>query len=156
MVACVAPAGGAGGFLDECEGAAASAKLNEGRALDLEPDNYLGTLNGVIKQLNAARGKGVADLRKAGKAGGQAQAAARVAKAYGTAAGALARATVGPEQEASNRDITAALGRTRDAYRRMAAAARSRNSGRYDAARADARRGEQALKAALGRVESGS
>jgi hypothetical protein len=156
-VACSATAASAETFLPDCEEVATGLKLVQGEPFPLGPDkDYLAKLDSAMERLNSDRESGSKALRNAKSRSAQAKAAASLAQAYGRARGSLRGDPVSPAVQGAAASVQAALAKTQGAYTRLAAAARSGNEGAYAAARDDVRKGEAALKDALGRVRAAS
>jgi protein kinase-like protein len=139
-----------------CDSTAASLQVVDGRRVyPIGPDqDYQGNLDAAIRQLNKTTAQRSGDLRRAKTAKAQASAATDLAAAYSRAAESLRGITGNPQVMGANRAIVGALGGLASDYRRLAAAARAEDSGRYDAARRDIDRGERSLKRALRSVEA--
>jgi hypothetical protein len=156
-VACSATAASAETFLPECEDVAGGLKLVQGEAFALGADkDYLAKLDSAMERLNSDRESGSKALRNAKSRSAQAKAAASLAQAYGRARSSLRGDPVSPAVQGAAASVQAALAKTQAAYTRLAAAARGGNEGAYAAARDDVRKGEAALKDALGQVRAAS
>jgi Protein kinase domain len=150
-VACAGSSGGReGGSLSECEGAAATLSLTSGTAFPLGGgERYFKQLDATIDTLNATRRKQTAALRQTSTANGQAGAADRLASAYRRAARAVADSEVSPELARANARLAAALSGAREAYAKLAGAARRDDRAAYRAASGQVSQAEARVRAAL-------
>ncbi len=153
--ACAAPAGTSESVTDECEQIATTLRLLKGQPFPLEPDErYANTLNREIHALNEARNTKLTQAGDAKKPDDQATSLSGLAQSYGDAAKRLRGTRASPAVQPANDAIVGALGAGRDAYTKMASAARSDSKGSYNAGRADAGRADAKLKAALKRLRA--
>jgi predicted Ser/Thr protein kinase len=150
---CVPPASGAVAFTAQCEQVLGSLKLTSGSATALGLNQaYATALGSALSALNSARVSAGATLAKAGSASAQATAAATLAQAHAHAAAAVRAANPGPAEQAANAALAAALSRIAGGYSALASAARSGNTGGYDAARQTVDGGTAALTKAVGEL----
>ena len=150
-LACLSPPGGAAALRPVCERVARSLRLTRARALAPRTERAL-----PGRAQRARRGARPGARRAAGQArigpGARSQQAAgaeRLADAFAQAGAAGAEQRVSPREAAAHARIMAAVGATRDAYARMADAARAAHLGDYERARAKVGIGERRLRAAL-------
>ena len=156
-VACVIPPDAATESLTgACESTADSLQVADGRQVyPIGPDeDYQRNLDAAIKRLNETTAKRSGELRRAKTAKAQAAASSDLAAAYAGAAESLRGITGNPQVMGANREIVVALNGLASDYRRLAAAARADDPGRYDAVRRDIDRGERSLSRALRSVEA--
>ena len=126
-----------------------------GEVYPIGPDeDYQRNLDAAIKRLNETTAKRSGELRRAKTAKAQAAASSDLAAAYAGAAESLRGITGNPQVMGANREIVVALNGLASDYRRLAAAARADDPGRYDAVRRDIDRGERSLSRALRSVEA--
>jgi serine/threonine-protein kinase len=150
IVACSARAADATSFLPQCEGAASTLTLSGTKAIGLGvPPSYAKAVNGTIQRLQAARTAALSKLKAAKNPSGQANAARAAAAAYGSAAKTLASQPGGPQVDAANTAIIAALRQGAAAYTQMAAGAANANPGGYKAGSAAVKKADAALQQAL-------
>jgi serine/threonine-protein kinase len=155
-VVCAAPGAAAAGFLPDCESAATTLELENGRGYPLGADpDYTDKLDSTVKKLNATRKQQTKALRKAKTARGQAQAAEKLAGAYGNAARTLARTQVSPELALANARLVRALRDVSRSYQQLAAAARGLNRGSYRAASKRVASAESDVRRALASLSGG-
>jgi hypothetical protein len=107
---------------------------------------FLQHLPTVLPQFDRSRVQGRAALKRARTRGRQAAAARGLARSHGRAATALA--PFGAKGHPSGRAVRA-IGRARDAYAALGAAAATGRPGRYRAARSNVRRADRDLRRAL-------
>jgi hypothetical protein len=114
------------------------------------PAAYATAVDGALTRLSRSRASGLRALRSAGTRAGQAQAAARITKAYATALQAVRRARPTAYVARVHAPVVAALERARGAYGRLAAAAKPpAKAAAYERARRSAVREEAALRTAV-------
>jgi hypothetical protein len=131
-----------------CEDVAASMKLSNATSYSLDPSKrYAAAVNSTMRTLNNSRRKGAKALSAASTQSQQATAASSIRAAYATAARRLNRTRTSAFIAPANKQIVAALNRTRSAYGRLAAAARSGDRAAYDKARSLVRTDEATLNA---------
>ena len=145
-VACVPPDGGASGFLGECQAAATSLVLAQGRSLPLRDKAYEQRLEKTFKELNPEVERSRKQLGDARTAAGQARIASGIARDYAKAARSLKSATNNPAAEGTNAVVVALLARTANSYARLAGEARAGSRGSYDKARRAVDKSEAALR----------
>ncbi len=138
-------------FEARCADLAASLQLTDARALALAPSpEFARGVSDLLAGVVRDRAAGQRRLREAKTSVGQSDAAAALATTYATAA----RRARGLAAPAATRDVDAAIGGAlRDigrAYSAAATAARARKPERYTAAGRAVRRGDAALRAAVG------
>jgi hypothetical protein len=121
---------------------------------------YGKSLSRETEQLDAARASQLERLRKARTPGEQATASASLAGTYRRSASFLAGLSAPASLEGANESVVAALRRVAGAYRQLAAAAASQDSGAYETARRAVQRAEatlgQRLEASMEAVGGGS
>ncbi len=140
-VACAAERSSA--ELGACGRIAQTLELVDGKPYPLGADErYADTLDQALGKLRRRRGAGRRRLAEATTPSAQAGSARDVASAYGAAATALARASVGPAAQAANRAIVAALKDTQAAYGRLASTATRADANAYREAASAIRRAE--------------
>ncbi len=149
-VACSATAAQAATVLPECERAASTLTLSGAKAVDLGvPAAYSKALNGAIQRLQTERGAALKKLKGAKNPAQQAAAARQAAAAYAAAAKTLASQAGGPQVDAANTAIIAALRQGAAGYGLMAAGAAANDSGKYRTGVSQVRKGDGALQTAL-------
>ena len=147
--ACFAPAAD-DAVRDTCARVVASARLVGRTALPIGTDGaYARRLSAALARLGAELATRRRALAGAKTRTGQAQTAAALARAYASAATSVQAARPEAAAAGANAALAAALTRTRLAYERMGAAARSGTGPRYRSARGDVTAGEAATRAAL-------
>ncbi len=120
-----------------CEQIVASIQLLTGDPVDLGPQSsYAVALSRVFSQLNRDRARLGENLARSKTAAGQADAAQLLANAHQLAGASLRIASPGPAEQAASKALIGRLDETALSYARMASAARTGNSGRFDSARA--------------------
>jgi hypothetical protein len=133
-----------------CDAAVATLRLTDGAAYTLGPDRGLeAALAATVARLLAARDRGVATMRRAAHARGQASGAQHVAAAYGRAARRVERASDNPVSARARRRISAAMRQAAAAWRALARAARRASPDRYRRARARVAVAERAARSAV-------
>ncbi|MGH2973413.1 MAG: serine/threonine-protein kinase [Solirubrobacterales bacterium] len=154
-VACYAS--GAGGVSDSCESIAQSLELNRAHPYPLAtPPHVARALSRTIERLNASRRTDRRRLAGASTAGRQADAARQLARAYDQARQQLGGLGPSPAIAAAVGDVRSALGDSGNAYAALAAAAKSGDSGGFEAAGKQVEAGEARLGRALKAIERGS
>jgi hypothetical protein len=149
-VACSAAAAQASTYLPECERAASTLTLSGAKAIPLGvPPAYAKAVNDTIQRLQAERGAALKKLKAAKTPSAQATAARQVAAAYAAAAKTLASQTGGPQVDAVNTALIAALRQGAAGYTQMAAGAANNNAGRYQTGVATVKKADAALQKAL-------
>jgi hypothetical protein len=149
-VACVGRGTGAAQFLDRCEGVASSLVVRSGEGISPGAvRDSASTLTRTMAELRSTRAQGRVRLRRADTANGQARASRRLARSYGTAAGALLASPAAPASEHLYPDVIASLRKAKAAYAALGSAARRKLRSGFYAASRDVRRAEAALQVAL-------
>jgi hypothetical protein len=149
-VACSARAAEAGTFLPQCESAASTLTLSSAKAIDLGvPPSYAKTVNNTIKKLQAQRAAALKKLKTATTPGAQAAAARQVAAAYAGAATTLASQQGGPQVDAANTAIVAALRAGAAGYTQIASGAAADDAGRYTTGTSAVKKADSGLQKAL-------
>ena len=149
-VACSARAADAGAFLPQCESAASTLTLSGAKPLDLGvPPSYAKAVNNTIGKLQTQRAAALKKLKAARTPAAQASAARQAAAAYAGAARTLASQQGGPQVDAANTAIVAALRRGAAGYAQMASGASNNNAGRYKTGAATVKKADAALQKAL-------
>jgi hypothetical protein len=149
-IGCSAAAAQATSFLPQCEGAASTLTLSGTKAIGLGiPPAYAKAVNNAIRKLQAGRAGALKKLKAAKTPGAQATAARAAASAYANAAKTLASQKGGPQVDATNTAIIAALRQGAAGYGQMAAGASGGNAGRYRTGAATVKRADAALQKAL-------
>lgn len=115
---------------------------------------YAGGVNSAFKALGKSTSASAAALRKADTNDAQADELDQIAAAYGKAAAAIAKLPPPAGAEGASKAIQSALRAERDAYRRMAAAAREGDEQAYARARAAVQRGQVRLTGAVQRLQA--
>jgi hypothetical protein len=156
-VACSATAAQAASFLPQCEGAASTLTLSGTKAIALGvPPSYGKAVNRTIQRLETARAAALKKLKAAKTPKTQASAARQAAAAYASAAKALAGLKGGPQVDAANTAIVAALRDGAAGYTQMASGAAGDNSGRYKAGAKKVKKADAALAKALKSLGQGA
>ncbi|MEA2221044.1 MAG: hypothetical protein QOJ35_3670 [Solirubrobacteraceae bacterium] len=138
-----------------CRGIVDSARLLRGKPAPVGANPaYAGRLNAALMRLNGLLRSGRRALRGAATPRGQAQIATGLARDHAQAAAAVRAAEPGALAAGANSDIARALDRASDAYKRLAAAARSGSRTAYRAARQAVRGAELQTSAALAELET--
>jgi hypothetical protein len=149
-VACIPDDADRDAFLVACDGVAATLTLSGATAFPLGPDEaYAGRLGATLETLEAARTRQRRALAGADTPEGQARAARALANAYARAASALAPIDLGPQGDALNERLVAALRRAGDAYASLADAASGQDAAAYEAATGRVDATEAAVERAL-------
>jgi hypothetical protein len=149
-VTCSATQAQASDFLTACERAASTLTLSGAEAFDLGiPQSYTKALDDAIAKLQADRAAALKRLKAAKTPDAQASAARAAAAAYGAAVKKLQSQKGGPQVEAANAAIVAALRQGQAGYTQMAAGAAAADSGRYKAGAAAVKKADAALQKAL-------
>jgi hypothetical protein len=149
-VACSATAAQAASFLPECERAASTLTLSGTKGVDLGvPAGYSKALSGAIGRLQSERAAALKKLKSAKSPAQQASAARQAAAAYAAAAKTLAAQSGGPQVDAANTAILAALRLGAAGYGLMAAGAAANDSGKYKSGASQVKKADTALQSAL-------
>jgi hypothetical protein len=149
-VACSATAAQAATVLPECERAASTLTLSGAKGVDLGvPAGYSKALNGAIQRLQSERAAALKKLKAAKSPAQQATAARQAGAAYAAAARTLASQSGGPQVDAANTAIIAALRQGAAGYGLMAAGAAGNDSGKYRTGVSQVKKADAALQSAL-------
>jgi hypothetical protein len=152
-VAVILCLGGSVRFRAQCDSAATTLGLPDGRPLG--PDAELATrIDAIVGKLNAARTSGRRRLRAAKSAGAQAVAARALADDFATAASGIAKLDTLPADHAAVVGLGVALGKAADVYRTLGRAAGKRQEAAYRRASAKVSRSDEAVKAAMRRFDA--
>ena len=153
LIACLPGPGGAGPRLRTCESIAQTVRLRGLRPVPVEPSKgYAKRLTETFASLNEARLAAKRRMSGTSTQAAQASAAQGFVRAYQGAHRRIAAAKPGPAARGPNASLASALTRARNAYRRLASAARQGKTGAYDAARRAARTSEVGVRRALERL----
>jgi hypothetical protein len=149
-VACSATAAQAASFLPQCEGAASTVTLSGAKAITLGvPPSYGKAVNRAIGKLQTERAAALKKLKAAKTPKAQASAARQAAAAYAGAAKTLAAQKGGPQTDALNSAIVAALRDGAAGYTKIASGAAGDNAGRYKSGATAVKKADRALQKAL-------
>jgi hypothetical protein len=149
-VACSAAPAQAATYLPQCESAASTLTLSGAKAIGLGvPPSYGKAVNRTIQRLQAERAAALKKLKAAKTPKAQAAAARQAAAAYAAAAKTLAAQKGGPQVDATNAAIIAALRQGAAGYTQMASGAAGNNAGRYRSGAANVKKADAALQKAL-------
>lgn len=133
-----------------CARMASTLRLTNGRAYLLGPSaTFAKTLRRELVRLERRQSKALRLMGKAKQAESQATAAAGLADVYRDAARDLAAIRITPESDGGRAAIVAALRRVRDAYKRLAAAARREDTPDYIEAKQAVAAGERSMRQRL-------
>jgi hypothetical protein len=156
-IACSAAQAQATSFLPECERAASTLTLSGTEAVDLGvPDAYAKALSSAIDKLQSGRAAALKRLKAAKTNSAQAGAARQAAAAYANAARTMAAQKGGPQVDAANTAIVAALRQGAAGYTQMASGAAGGDTGRYKAGAAQVKKADAALQKALKALSASS
>jgi serine/threonine protein kinase len=140
---------------EACPAAAASLKVTSAKAIALGPtDEGARSLSGAFKRLKDAIKNPTEDLSSAGSASSQATAATDLARAFRTASGEVARASVGALASPVRDRLADALGAVATAWKKYSSAAKSGSSSGVSSARESVDRARARVTKARGRLAS--
>ena len=150
-VACLSPPGDAEAFAPECEGAADTLQVSDGKPFPVGPDPaYAKTLSATLGTLERKVAKGRAALKRGGaEFRQQAQAAGDIRAAYAEAAAKLRKAKVSPADASINEAIAGRMADAAASWKKAADEARAKDKAGFDRAEGAIRKAEQRLARTL-------
>ena len=138
-----------------CSRIASTLRLTSGEAYPLGPSAaFAKAIRRQFKRLQRRQGKALQSMSKARRAEAQGTAADKLADVYRDAARALTSIQITPESEGGRTMMVAALRRVRDAYKRLAVAARHEDEPAYVEAKQAVAAGERLMRQRLGQLRS--
>jgi len=138
-----------------CARIAGTLRLSHGDSYPLGPSAaFAKAMRRQFKGLEGRQQAALSSMTKAKQSHGQAIAATKAAEAYRKAARRLGAIQITPESEGGRASLVAALGRIRDGYKQLAAAARKEDQSAYVAARREISAGERKAQQRLSELRS--
>jgi hypothetical protein len=153
VAACFEQAGAGGAFAGRCARAASTLRARRPGPPLIAPDpRFSRQMAGAVRRIQRVRAQGRSALARARTRGAQAAPARRLRRDYRTLAGVLARIDAPGGARGPTRMAVAQLRRASRGFGDMAHAARTKQPGRWNAARAGVRSAESRFQAALRRL----
>jgi hypothetical protein len=155
ILACRMPKENTGAGSRLCSRIASTLRLTSGEAYPLGPSAaFAKAIRRQFKRLQRRQSKALQAMSKAKQAEAQGLAAYKLATIYRDASRALASIQITPESEDGRTAMVVALRRVRDAYKRLAVAARHEDEFAYAGAKRAVAAGERLMRKRLGQLRS--